>query len=90
MRWLDEPLSTYRTPNTLPVATSSWYEMREAARFGLYNWAQFEQLSASDQAGVVAHYRVHNKLQALIDQHQSQQLDMESQKARSKAGKGRR
>lgn len=89
VRWLGEPLSAYRTPSTLPVSTSSWYEMREAARFGLYNWAQFEQLDADGQAGVIAHYRVHNKLESMINQHQSQQMEVQS-KAKAAKGKGRR
>lgn len=74
------------------MTTGAWYELREAARFGLYNWAQFEQLSSMEQAGVVAHYRTHNKLHALIDQYQTQHMESaaKSKAGKSRAGTGRR
>lgn len=87
VRWLEEPLDVFRIPNRLPVTTSDWFEQREAARFSLYTWDAFQSLSAGDRAGVVAYYRVYNKLNALIDQHQSQQAKLESQKH---TGKGKR
>lgn len=87
VRWLDEPVDTFRVPNPLPVTTSTWFELREAARFSLYKWDEFLQLSDGEQAGIVAYYRVHNKLNALIDQWQEQQSRLHTQRA---AGKSRR
>lgn len=89
VRWFDEPLSTFRTPNTLPVTTSKWYEQREAARFSLYTWTEYQQLPADERAAVIAYYRVHNKLTALIDNHQAQQAELESKRHASKMGRKR-
>lgn len=78
---MDEPLSTFRTPGILPVTTGPWYEQREAARFSLYRWNEYIALPAEEQAGVVAYYRVYNKLQALIGQHQEHQMQISMPKA---------
>lgn len=82
---MDEPLSTYKTPGVLPVTTGKWYEMREAARFSLYRWDEFLALPSEEQAGVVAYYRVYNKLQALIGQHQEQQMKIAEVKSRARS-----
>jgi hypothetical protein len=44
---------------------SASYHHREAARWAGYTWTSFERLSAEDQAGVIAHYEIHNELQYL-------------------------
>lgn len=84
VRWLDEPLSTFRTPGSVPVTTSDWFEQREAARFSLYTWTEYQQLPANERAGVVAYYRVYNKLNALIDRWQSQQSELRAARSKSK------
>lgn len=87
VRWLDEPLDVFRTPNQLPVTTSSWFEQREAARFSLYRWDEFEKLSGEEQSAVVAYYRAYNKLNALIDQWQSQQAEIRSKQKANRPGR---
>lgn len=81
VRWLDEPLDVFRTPNPLPVTTGSWFEQREAARFSLYKWDEYERLSGTEQSAIVAYYRLYNKLNALIDQWQSQQVELKARRA---------
>lgn len=72
----------------LPVTTGSWYEEREAARFSLYRWDEYRDLSASDKAGVIAYYRIHNKLQALIDQYSEQQTKLAAARKTAPKSKG--
>lgn len=90
MRWLGEPLSYFRTPSTLPVETSQWFEEREAARFSLYRWHEYLELSAQERAGVIAYYRTYNKLHALIDDYMAKQAEVRAKQATAGKGRGRR
>ncbi len=49
------------------------YEEREAARFSLYNWTAWQELSSGEKAMAVAHYRLHH----MIDTHQQDALNDE-------------
>lgn len=40
------------------------YECREAARFALYNWTQWQDLAVHERAAVIAHYRESNRIEA--------------------------
>jgi hypothetical protein len=40
------------------------YECREAARFALYNWTEWQDLSVYERAAVIAHYRESNRMEA--------------------------
>ncbi len=74
VKWLDEPIGTFRIDNGIPLTIGPWYERREAARFALYRWDEFEQLNGEDQSAIVAHYRMHNRITAMVEKHQEQRL----------------
>lgn len=44
-------------------------------------------LPGNEQAAVVAYYRVHNKLEALIDKYRSDQSTLQSKQAAAKSGR---
>lgn len=53
-------------PGTVPE-----YEEREAARFGLYTWRQWERLPKGERIRGLAHYRAHR----LIEMHEADALN---------------
>lgn len=57
------------------------YEEREAARFGYYNWLQWQELAYQEKASVVAHYR----LSRLIKMHENDAVGTEMDRAAKKA-----
>lgn len=54
------------------------YEEREAARFGLYSWTQWQALNVTERANSVAHFRM-NKL---ITLHQEDAVGTEMERRR--------
>lgn len=44
------------------------YDEREAAIYSLIPWNQWDKMSYGDRVGVVAHYRVHQQIEAHIHQ----------------------
>jgi len=58
------------------------FEVREAARFAGYTHQDFEKLPGEEQNTIVAHYRMHNRIQAV-------QADDAQKKAERKARIGR-
>ncbi len=54
------------------------FEAREAARFAGYTHQDFEKLPGEEQNVIVAHYRMHNRIQAV-------QADDAQKKAERKA-----
>lgn len=54
------------------------FEAREAARFAGYTYQDFENLPGGEQNTIVAHYRMHNRIQAV-------QADDAQKKAERKA-----
>ncbi len=55
------------------MTVGTWYERREAARFALYRWDEYMRLSGDDQSAVIAHYRMHNRIEAIVADYQEQQ-----------------
>lgn len=47
------------------------FEWREAARWDRLSWQQFEALDGEEQSAIVAHYRGHHQLEAVISQEQT-------------------
>ena len=62
------------------------FEIMEAARWRGLSDAQFEALDALDQARLVAHFRVHHQLEAVIAQ--AQQRDAEARQKRKAGSSG--
>lgn len=54
---------------------STEFEQREAAHWGRYKWEEFEDLDGERQSGVVAHYRAHHHLEAVIAHEQQKQAN---------------
>lgn len=44
------------------------FEWREAARWAQYSWNDFTDLDGEEQSRIVAHYRCHLQLEAVIAQ----------------------
>lgn len=44
------------------ITYSSSFEIREAARFVLISWTEFERLSPIEKANIIAHYRTRGKI----------------------------
>lgn len=44
------------------------YEAREAAVFGNYTWKEFNELELGEKAMCIAHYRMHHKIDAVVQQ----------------------
>ena len=57
------------------------YEEREAARFGLYNWTQWQFLDTKEKASVVAQRRMSN----LIRLHQDDAVHLEMERRSKRA-----
>lgn len=65
----------------------SLFEMMEAARWRGYKDEEFAALSPFEQARVVAHYRAHHQLEAVIA---DAQMKKQQQEAKRGATTGRR
>lgn len=66
--WLDEPIESFRVDaQQLPLGIGVWFERREAARFALYKWHEFLELPDGEQAGIIAHYRMHNRIESMAN-----------------------
>lgn len=52
---------------------SSLFEQHEAAHWDRYKWEEFKALDGEQQSGVVAHYRAHHHLEAVIAHEQQKQ-----------------
>ena len=50
------------------IETSAEFEYREAARFGLLKWGEFQSLPSFEKAAVVAQYRVRNLIDAAVSE----------------------
>lgn len=62
------------------------YEVMEAARWRGLTDAQFDALDADSQARIVAHFRVHHQLEAVIAQ--AQQREAEARQKRKAGSSG--
>jgi len=60
------------------VTYATEFEARQAARFAGYTHQDFEKLPGEEQNSIVAHYRMHNRIQAV-------QADDAQKKAERKA-----
>lgn len=77
---------TYRQSTTRLGAVPE-YEEREAARFGLYRWVDWERLPVAERVRGLAHYRMHH----LIELHQADaQADRLEQERKANDRTGRR
>ncbi len=70
-------------PSKLPGLVSE-FEEREAARFGHYNWAAWQELSYEDRAFGIAHYRTY----FLVELHQNDAQSRELDRRQSNAQRG--
>lgn len=52
---------------------SDEFEWREAARWAHYTWEQFAALDGEEQSAVVAHYRGHHQLEAVVAHEQARE-----------------
>ncbi len=57
------------------------YEEREAARFGLYNWTQWQFLNTDEKASIIAQRRMSN----LIRLHQDDAVHIEMERRSKRA-----
>jgi hypothetical protein len=55
---------------------------REAARWALYTWQQFCDLSDDEQAAVVAHYETIRKIEAIESNEQNKEAKRAAKKRR--------
>ncbi len=44
------------------------FEERQAARFGLLSWSEYLKLTGLERSETVAHYRLHMKAQAVVEE----------------------
>lgn len=65
--WAGQGVETWHVAGT-PGRYRQMFEDRLAAKFGLHNWDEFCELSGPRQSGVVAFYRLSNRLEALVAQ----------------------
>jgi hypothetical protein len=49
------------------------FEQREAARFALVPWTEFKQLPSWEKAGIIAHYRTRNMIDAALSKKRKQE-----------------
>lgn len=72
-----KPVKQYPLRHDIPIDIAytkihpnivSEYEAMEAAVFGHYNWEQFSKLTLDKQALCVAQYRVHNRVDMVVNQ----------------------
>ena len=71
------PISKYQLTSELSIDIRyqkvhpnivSEYEAMEAAVFGGYTWMAFTALQAEEQAVAIAHYRMHNRIDSVVQQ----------------------
>lgn len=60
----------------------SEFEWREAARFALVTWDQFKELDGEEQSAIVAHFRTHNQVEAVIAQAQTKEAKRRNHRGR--------
>jgi hypothetical protein len=63
------PIFEYRVPRS-GISYSREFEWREAAHWAGYLWEEFCELDGDDQAAIIAHYRAHLQLEAVLAQDQ--------------------
>lgn len=68
-----------RVPRT-GMAFSGYYEWCEAARWAGYTREAFAQLTGQDQASIVAQFRVHHQMEAVLAKVQADKLERASKK----------
>jgi uncharacterized protein (DUF1015 family) len=64
------------------VTYSGELEWREAARFALCRWTDFCRLDGEEQSGIVAHFRVHNQLEAVIAHEQARERRLKGRRGK--------
>src|SRR5689334_22654883 len=57
------------------VTHSIEFEWREAAHWARYRWEEFADLDGDEQAAIVAHYRAHTRLEAVLAQDLKRRAD---------------
>lgn len=65
--WAGQGVETWHVAGT-PGRYKQMFQDRLAAKFDGYNWTEFCELSGPQQSGVVAFYRLNNRLEALMAQ----------------------
>jgi hypothetical protein len=60
------------------------YECREAARYSLYNWMQWLDLDQGERAHCVAHLRIHNAVEANVNDAINQYHERMSRRTRGR------
>lgn len=60
------------------------YETMEAARWRGYKDEEFASLSTFEQARIIAHYRVHHQLEAVIADAQAKKAQQEAKRKHAK------
>lgn len=66
MTYKGKSLWKHKTPRG-EISYSSEYEEHEAARWAHIPWPMWLAMEGVEQSGVVAHFRTHHKLQAVIE-----------------------
>jgi hypothetical protein len=56
------------------------FEQREAAVFSHYNWTEWQQLTATEKAECIAHYKLHS----LVEAHTNDALNAHAESERRK------
>lgn len=72
MRFRQRDIFAYSVPRS-GASYGSEYEWRDAARWAHHTWEQFADLDGEAQSAVIAHYRVHHQLEAVIAQDQARE-----------------
>ncbi len=72
MTYKGRDIFSIRVPRS-GVSYSNVFEQREAAWWARYTWEEFEALDGERQSAVVAHYRAHHHLEAVIAHEQQKQ-----------------
>lgn len=71
------PISKFPIRREIPIniayqkihpAIVAEYEVREAAVFCNYNWSQFSLLTMEEQALCIAQFRLHNRIDMVVNQ----------------------
>ena len=63
------------------------YEVREAARFGNYNWREWQELEGLEQAEVIAHYRLNNAIEAHLNDAVNAEIKRRQNQTKAKGGR---
>jgi hypothetical protein len=64
------------------VSYGDEFEWREAARFALYRWEDFCRLDGEAQSAIVAHYRVHGQIEAVIAHEQARERRLKGRRGK--------